>query len=162
MSFAPTQDNTRDLRHAFGRFATGVCIVTADSPDGPVGITVNSFSSVSLDPALVLWAPDKKSNRFDVFANAKNYAIHVLSAEQNTLCKAVAADKFAVTDAIEAINSNGVPLLRDCLARFECEAVNSVDAGDHIVVIGRVDQVTMRDGDALTFFAGSFQRMNAA
>lgn len=162
MQFRPSADNARALRDAFGRFATGVTVVTADGAGGPVGITVNSFSSVSLDPALVLWAPDKGSRRFANFVTAKHYAIHVLSAEQDTLAQAVSRDKHAVANAMEAQNEHGVPLLRDCLARFECERVNLVEAGDHVLVIGRVDAVTMRDGDALTFFAGSFRRMKAA
>ena len=162
MEFHPSAENTRALRDAFGRFATGVTVVTAQGAEGPVGITVNSFSSVSLDPALVLWAPDKGSRRFAEFAAADHYAIHVLSAEQDGLCRAVSRDKHAVNAAMEGVNAQGVPLLGDCLARFECERVKTVDAGDHVLVIGRVDVVSVRAGDALTFFAGSFRRMNAA
>jgi flavin reductase (DIM6/NTAB) family NADH-FMN oxidoreductase RutF len=162
LSFSPGPDNARALRNAFGRFATGVTIVTATTPSGPVGITVNSFSSVSLEPALVLWAPDRNSRRFADFCDARHYAIHVLAADQDALCHDVSRDKFAVSQYIEAHNTANVPLLGGCLARFECEKVNAIDAGDHLLVIGQVDTVTMRDGDALTFFAGSFRRMNAA
>jgi len=70
-------DTKKALRNALGHFATGVTIVTANTPEGPVGITVNSFSSVSLDPALTLWSIDRKGNRYDTFANAQHYAIHI-------------------------------------------------------------------------------------
>lgn len=162
IQFRPSAGNSRALRDAFGRFATGVTVVTTRGATGPVGITVNSFSSVSLDPALVLWAPDRGSRRFAEFADARHYAIHVLSADQHTLAQAVSRDKHAVTQALEGENAQGVPLLRGCLARFECTQVNLVDAGDHVLVIGQVDAVTLHDGDALTFFAGSFRRMKAA
>ena len=80
-SFRPS-DNLKDYRHALGRFATGITVVTATGPDGPVAITVNSFASVSLDPALILWSADKKSRRHDMFAGAEHFVVHVLAASQ--------------------------------------------------------------------------------
>ncbi|MEM7319159.1 MAG: flavin reductase family protein, partial [Pseudomonadota bacterium] len=82
MVFAPDPENTRQLRDAFGKFATGVTVVTCAGADGPLCITANSFSSISLDPALVMWAPGKSSRRFPLFRDAEHYAIHVLAAEQ--------------------------------------------------------------------------------
>ena len=154
-SFIPTSDNTRLLRDAFGRFATGVTIVTTMTKDGPVGITANSFSSVSLDPALVLWAPDKKSRRAVHFTAAKNYVIHVLSADQAELCWAVAKDANGLRGLDLATNAEGQPIIEGCLARFECTQSQVVDAGDHTIILGQVDRATIGDDqDALTFFKG--------
>ena len=81
----PGPDTTREFRDALGRFATGVTVVTTDSEIGPLGITANSFASVSLDPPLVLWAPARFSRRFKAFAETLYFAIHVIGAEQKAL-----------------------------------------------------------------------------
>ncbi|MBD8876216.1 flavin reductase family protein [Roseibium polysiphoniae] len=154
VSFAPDTENTRLLRDAFGRFATGVTVVTTASQDGPVGITANSFSSVSLDPPLVLWAPDKGSRRFGYFEAAEHYAIHVLSHEQGELCQGFAKNAHAFENLEHSINERGVPLIENCLARFECARVAAYEGGDHLIVLGRVVRAEMREGNALTFFAG--------
>lgn len=156
VTFAPKAGNARQLRDAFGRFATGVTVVTAPSEDGPVGIVVNSFSSVSLDPALVLWAPAKTSRRFRYFEAAEHYAIHVLSADQAELCQGFGQNAHGFDGISHQLNDHGVPLIEDCLARFECTKTAAYDGGDHMIVVGRVDQAEMRDGDALTFYAGKF------
>ncbi|MGD1881994.1 MAG: flavin reductase family protein [Paracoccaceae bacterium] len=156
VSFAPDPANERLLRNAFGRFATGVTIVTAPSSDGPVGIVANSFSSVSLDPALVLWSVAKTSRRFPYFEVADHYAIHVLGVEQSALCDGVAKDAYALRDRQLRANADGTPLIEDCLARFECRRMAVHDAGDHAIILGQVQQTEMRDGDPLTFYAGRF------
>lgn len=155
-SFVPGAENTRQLRAAFGRFATGVTIVTATSPDGPVGITANSFSSVSLDPPLVLWAPGKSSRRFVYFEAAEHYAVHVLGADQLELCTTFSKNAFALGAMTHVVNEFGVPLIQNCLARFECRRIACHEGGDHVIVLGEVHRAEMREGDALTFFAGNF------
>lgn len=161
-SFVPTAENTRALRDAFGRFATGVTIVTTMTKDGPVGITANSFSSVSLDPALVLWAPDKTSRRSVFFLEAKHYVIHVLSSEQAELCWQVAKDANALQDMTLALNEDGQPIIEGCLARFECTQTQAVDAGDHTIILGSVDRATLRqEGESLAFFKGKMGSFTA-
>lgn len=163
LSFVPDLNNTRLLRDAFGRFATGVTIVTAATENGPVAITANSFSSVSLTPPLVLWSPDKNSRRFPHFERADHYAIHVLSAEQDDLCWAVAKDAFGLAGIDHQVNDHGVPILDNCLARFECTRSAIYEGGDHAIVLGHVDRATMReDGDALTFYKGQMGLIAAA
>jgi len=153
--FVPDESNTRLLRDAFGRFATGVTIVTAASKNGYVAITANSFSSVSLTPPLVLWSPDKNSRRFSYFENAEHYAIHVLAIEQDALCWDVAKDVFALDDRELNLNAEGVPVLEGCLARFECTKKAVYEGGDHAIVLGQVNRAKMREeGDALAFFKG--------
>ncbi|MBO6511925.1 MAG: flavin reductase family protein [Roseibium sp.] len=154
VTFEPGSENTRLLRDAFGRFATGVTVVTTSSNDGPVGITANSFSSVSLEPPLVLWMPDKGSRRFQYFEDAEHYAIHVLSHEQAEVCNGFVRNAHAFDQLPHTIDDKGVPLIENCLARFECKRFAAYEGGDHLIVLGQVVQAQMRQGDALTFFAG--------
>ena len=154
LTFEPDSENTRLLRDAFGRFATGVTVVTTTSEDGPVGITANSFSSVSLDPPLVLWMPDKGSRRFRYFEDAEHYAIHVLSHHQAEVCNGFVRNAHAFDQLPHTIDDKGVPLIEHCLARFECKRFAAYEGGDHLIVLGQVMQAEMRTGDALTFFAG--------
>ncbi len=153
-TFVPHKDDTRTLRDAFGRFATGVTIVTCDSEDGPICITANSFSSLSLDPPLVMWAGDRNSRRFPYFHKARHFSVHVLSAEQSELCFGCSKDAHALREIDHDRCENGTPLLQGCLARFECEQHSYHDAGDHVIVVGKVLRASMADGDALTFYAG--------
>ncbi|MBT8153525.1 flavin reductase family protein [Epibacterium ulvae] len=160
--FEPDASNARNLRDAFGRFATGVTVVTVGSNEGPVAITANSFSSVSIDPPLVLWSPQKASRRFPYFVEAEYFAVHVLSTEQSDLCWDVAKDMSALSKLDVAQNAEGVPVLEGCLARFECSRHAIYDGGDHEIVVGRVLRVTMRDtGDALGFFKGKMSTFQA-
>ncbi len=158
-TFSPDAETGRMLRDAFGKFATGVTVITATSADGPVAIVANSFSSVSLDPALVLWSVDRAARRFPYFGSADHYAIHVLAVEQGDLCKQVARDAHALKDLPFTLNADGVPLIDHCLARFECRRVAAHDAGDHVIIVGQVQRTEMRDGDPLTFFAGDFGKL---
>ena len=155
-TFTPDVENTRNLRDAFGKFATGVTVVTCASEQGPVCITANSFSSISLDPALVMWAIDKSSRRYPFFSMAEHFAIHILAAEQEELCDACAKDAFTLGKVEHVENEDGVPLISGCLARFECTRVACHDAGDHVIVVGKVTRAEVRDGDALAFYAGKF------
>ena len=161
-AFIPDETNTRLLRDAFGHFATGVTIVTAAFEGKTVAITANSFSSVSLSPPLVLWSPDKNSRRFSYFEKAEHYAIHVLSADQDELCWKVAKDIGGLNELNLAVNSDGVPILDGCLARFECERKAIYDGGDHAIVLGQVTRAVMGEGrEALTFFKGRMGRIAA-
>ncbi|GGG71697.1 flavin oxidoreductase [Salipiger pallidus] len=154
--FDPSDADPRDLRDALGRFVTGVTVVTCNTPDGPVGITANSFASVSLDPPLVLWSPAKNSQRYPFFMAADHFAIHVLLREQVNLCHAFSrsADGFAAATWHEG--PHGVPLLEGCAARFLCEKAAEHDGGDHSILIGHVLSVSTKPGAPLTFNAGAF------
>ena len=161
-AFVPDESNTRLLRDAFGRFATGITIVTAATAEGVVAITASSFSSVSLTPPMVLWSPDRNSRRFPHFERADHYAIHVVAAEQDDLCFRVAKDAGGLRGLDLACNAEGVPVLDGCLARFECSRRAVYDGGDHAIVLGVVNRAEMRDGgEALTFFKGQLGRISA-
>lgn len=151
---APDPKNTRALRDAFARFATGVTVITARSEAGPVAITANSFTSVSLDPALVLWCLGAKSNRFDAFLQAEHYAIHVLAADQRDWCDLFARDGLALAWLPHETNPQGVPVLDGCLARFDCVQRDVHVAGDHRLIVGEVLAAGFRTGPALGFYQG--------
>lgn len=132
--------DTRAFRRALGNFATGVTVVTAASADGrKVGVTANSFNSVSLEPPLILWSIDKRSSSHEVFEAASHFAVNVLAADQIDLSNNFAKprdDRFAGIE-FEA-GEGGAPLLADCAARFHCEKYQQVDGGDHWIMIGKV------------------------
>jgi flavin reductase (DIM6/NTAB) family NADH-FMN oxidoreductase RutF len=149
----------RELRDALGRFATGVTVVTTATEEGPIGITANSFASVSLDPPLVLWSPARKSRRFPGFEAASHFAVHVLSTEQRGLAEAFARsfDPFGAVDFAEGIG--GVPLLAGCTARFECRHEARYDGGDHLIVVGEVLRLEQVDLPPLLFHRGGYREL---
>jgi len=130
----------RAFRRALGNFATGVTVVTAADASGrKVGVTANSFNSVSLDPPLVLWSIDKRSSSHGVFEEASHFAVNVLAADQIELSNNFARpndDRFAGI-AYEP-GEGGAPVFADCAARFHCEKYMQVDGGDHWIMIGKV------------------------
>ena len=155
-SFTPDAETSRAFRDALGRFATGVTVVTTRTDDGPLGITANSFAALSLDPALVLWAPGKFSRRFHAFDQAPYFAIHVLGADQGPLAQHFAANgsDFNLPGVTEGIG--GVPLLSGCLSLFECKRYAAHDGGDHSIIVGEVLRASTMQGPALGFFGGQY------
>jgi flavin reductase (DIM6/NTAB) family NADH-FMN oxidoreductase RutF len=154
--FSPGPDTQRQFRDALGQFGTGVTIVTAMTAAGPIGMTANSFSSVSMDPALVLWCPAKSSGRYKHFAEAKHFAIHVMGSDHESLALAFAQSGKAFGGLQVEISEQGVPLLNECLARFECDMHALHDAGDHVIAVGLVTRAAIRTGQALIFCQGDF------
>lgn len=147
-------EESKAYRTALGTFATGIAIVTANIDGRWIGITVNSFSSISLSPPMIMWAPDKSSRRHDLFASAKNFAVHVLSADQRHICDAFVKSADAFDGLHVELSGEGVPLLKHTLAAFECELDSIIDAGDHSIILGKVDRVHHKPGEALVFCAG--------
>lgn len=130
----------RALRDALGMFATGVTIVTTLAPDGsPVGLTVNSFNSVSLAPPLVLWSLARRAASFDLFMQAGHYAINVLTVRQHALALRFAqrdADRWAGVDWHPG--KSGMPVLAGAAAVFECASRSQYSEGDHTILVGEV------------------------
>ncbi|MDT0681934.1 flavin reductase family protein [Roseicyclus sp. F158] len=157
-AFEPDPSNLRSIRTALGHFGTGVTIVTCAAPDGPLAMTANSFASVSLEPPLVLWSPARKSARHDPFVEARHFAVHVLKDDQEDLARRAAASGRDF-DGIELQHgAAGTPLLPDCLARFECLHYAAHPAGDHTIVLGQIEKVTLGTGTPLLFAQGAFGR----
>ena len=155
-SFEPSADTSRALRDALGRFATGVTVITCNSDQGPLGMTANSFASVSLDPALVLWSPAKASKRYNAFTDAEHFAIHVMTAEQANICNGFAKNGKAFDGYDWHTCSKGVPLIAHCLSRFECTRTAVHDAGDHSIVVGQVTRVSTQAAGPLMFYSGKY------
>jgi flavin reductase (DIM6/NTAB) family NADH-FMN oxidoreductase RutF len=157
-----SQIDSRAFRNALGQFATGVTIITTrDSEGRPTGMTANSFSSLSLEPALVLWSIAKTSSNYAVFAEAKSFAIHVLNAEQQATSGQFArkdTDRFEGVDTID--NATGTPLLTDYLTRFECTTQHRLEGGDHLIIVGRVNNFDVKEGEPLLFFKGNFEQLS--
>jgi flavin reductase (DIM6/NTAB) family NADH-FMN oxidoreductase RutF len=150
----------RRFRDVVGAFPTGVTVVTAP---GPAGLTTNAFSSVSLDPPLVLVCFDNASRTLPAVRESGRYAVNVLRAGQEELAavfasKAIAEDKFA---AVTHTVAHGVPVLDDALAWMACEVVELVEAGDHTIGIGRVDALEVFEGEPLVFFRGRYGTLGA-
>lgn len=154
--FVPGPDTVHDFRSALSRFATGVTVVTCMSERGPLGMTVNSFASVSLDPPLVLWSPAKSSSRHETFLGAEHFVVHILGEEQRDTCMQFTKDglDFNGLDLIQG--EGGAPLISGCLAHFECSKYAAHDAGDHTIIVGRVEAAAAKDGRPLVFSSGSF------
>lgn len=154
--FVPGPDTARDFRNALGQFATGVTVVTCQSELGPLGITANSFASVSLDPPLVLWSPAKASKRFAAFEAAEHYAIHIIAEDQVDVCGRFVKNgtDFDGLDWIES--DEGVPLITGCLARFECTRHAIHEGGDHAIIVGHVTGAAIGQGKPLLFAKGAY------
>ncbi|KKB63416.1 hypothetical protein WM40_11795 [Robbsia andropogonis] len=150
------------FRRVLGHFATGVTVITTRDVDGrPVGMTANSFNSVSLDPPLVLWSLARRATSHAVFASARYWAVHVLSEEQEALSRRFATrdiDRFAGLDMLGGYG--GTPLLVGCAARFECETASLHEGGDHTILIGKVLAVEQHAPAApLVFHGGRYRRL---
>lgn len=146
----------REFRDALGRFATGVTLVTAEGPEGAAGFVANSFASVSLDPPLVLWSPARRSARFDIFASAPRYAIHVLGVEQFALIERFARGGPGFDGLAHERTPEGVPVIPGALARFDCRQVACHDGGDHSIILGHVERFALRGGAPLVFSQGAY------
>ena len=152
----------RTFRDALGLFVTGVTVITTQDGAGqPVGITANSFNSVSLDPALVLWSVGRQSRSLPAFEQADHFAVHILRVDQQNLSDRFAtamADKFAGL-ALET-GLGGIPLLSEYAARLQCSIYGRHPAGDHIVFIASVDRLDLnRAAKPLVYHGGQYARL---
>jgi flavin reductase (DIM6/NTAB) family NADH-FMN oxidoreductase RutF len=149
----------RDYRKALGQFATGVTVVTARASDGRrVGVTINSFSSVSLDPPLLLWSLSRQAPSFTDFSTATHFAVNVLEAKQHHLSRQFSTplpDKFAGVECVEG--AAGVPILSGVIAHFVCRKVRQYDGGDHVIFVGEVEEYKYSDGEPLVFHSGRYR-----
>ena len=158
------QDERRHFRNTLAMFATGVAVITAPRKSGvPVGITVASFNSVSLDPPLILFSVDRRCQSLDDLCATSSYAVNVLSEAQQDLSNRFAKANSGKWDGIDAAarDGHGHVLLPDALATFECEPYARHDGGDHVIFIGRVVRhQARRDGRPLVFFGGRYRALD--
>jgi flavin reductase (DIM6/NTAB) family NADH-FMN oxidoreductase RutF len=155
-TFTPDAANARAFRDALGQFATGVTVITTEGPEGPMGFTANSFASLSLDPALVLWSPAKSSLRFPIYAQAAHYTIHVLGADQSDLSRRFVRGGAGFEGLTHERTPEGVPVIPGTLARFDCAHWAAYEGGDHLIVVGLVLRCALNGGAPLVFSQGSY------
>lgn len=147
------------FRDVLGSYPTGVCVITSVDPDGVRhGLVVGSFTSISLDPPLVGFFPDKRSSSWPRIGATGRFCVNVLGASQLDLCRRFASkadDKFA--ELAHGQSPAGLPLLDDALAWIDCTIERVVDIGDHLLVVGAVEALGKReDGTPLMFFRGGY------
>lgn len=153
----------REFRNALGTFATGITVITTSGDTSePVGITANSFTSVSLEPPLILWCLDNDADSFDAFQNNTHFGVHVLHQGQEDISQRFATkntDKFADINWI--MSESGTPKLDDFAVYFECERENIHVAGDHIIIVGRVLSIEQKNtATPLLYYSGSYRTLS--
>jgi 3-hydroxy-9,10-secoandrosta-1,3,5(10)-triene-9,17-dione monooxygenase reductase component len=160
----PAVDPAR-YREVIGSFATGVAIVTADSPEGPAGLTTNAVSSLSLDPLLLLVCFDNDSRTLPVVQSSGRFAVNILRAGDEELAR-VFASKRVAREKFEAVThrvAHGVPVLDDALAWLACDLEQLHTAGDHTIGIGRVTHIDAdTTGEPLLFYRGRFAALKGS
>ena len=153
--------SSRQLRDALGCFATGITVVTAH-PEGyqPIGLTVNSFASVSLDPPLVLWSLDRNSENVTPFLQSDHFGVNILEAGQADI-----SGRFATRgrhnmapDEFETWKT-GAPILVETLAQFDCKVFKKFEGGDHMIFLGEVVQIASGQGNPLLYAAGDYRQL---
>lgn len=150
------------LRAALGRFATGVTLVTVAGPKGPLGMTANSFTSVSLEPPLILWCPACASARHDAMVGAARFALHVLAEDQEEIAHGFSQAGDAFDKCVWRADTDGLPLIDGCTARFVCETETRLPAGDHSIVLARLISAETNPQSGLVFASGRYRRLSSS
>lgn len=159
MDPTPPAISASRFREVLGQYPTGVAVITSRSRDGePIGMVVGSFGSVSLDPPLVAFMPDRKSSTWEKLQQLDSYCVNILGAHQEGVCRSIASkrpDKFA---GIEwTVSEHGNPVIAGSIARIECRKETVHEAGDHLIVIGRVQELAAgTPGTPLLFYRGGY------
>jgi flavin reductase (DIM6/NTAB) family NADH-FMN oxidoreductase RutF len=159
--------DTRTFRNICGRFATGVNVVTTRSGDERVGMTVNAFSSLSLEPMLILFCADVRTRTCRAVEASGIFAVNILSAAQQNVSDVFAgrtgvdgSQRFNGVDFTTAVT--GAPILSGCIGYFDCRVVDKFPGGDHVIFVGQVEAAEQFDGEPLLFYAGRYRELKAA
>lgn len=155
--------DNRMLRDVMGRFATGVCVLATNRPDGKtIGMTVNSFSSVSLDPPLVLVCLSAKSSRSKHFIEAEQFSIAILGEDQESVSNHFSQPGEGLADGVEIESGEtGVPVIQNCAANIECKFESVHEGGDHFIVVGRVAQTQHnKNARPLLYYQGAYRGLD--
>ncbi|HYC05487.1 MAG TPA: flavin reductase family protein [Azospirillaceae bacterium] len=156
--------DAREFRHTLGRFATGIAVATTlDGEGNPVGVTVNSVTSVSLDPPLVLFCLDRNANTLPLFQSGRGFALNILTEEQrdfsHRFSRGHATDRW---DGVpRAAWETGSPILEGCLANLDCELYGSHEGGDHVIIVGKVVKLAFAaEGRPLLYWCGAYRHID--
>ena len=152
----------REMRDTVGLFATGVCIMTTMYEGEAIGMTANSFSSLSLDPALALWNIQNDSDCFAAFTDCQYFAINILAADQADLSNSCAKKNQHDLSADQySVGANGQPVINGALATLECSLWARYPGGDHEIIVGEISQLQRNAGEPLLFFSGGYKHIGA-
>jgi len=146
----------RLFRDAMGKFATGITVVSIYDHYEPIGMTVNAFMSISLDPKLIAISIDEDAGMYDQLKNTKTFGVSLLKEEQKDLSMIFARQKEKDRE-IEFIEQNNVPVINNSLATLSCEVDQKVEAGDHLIIIAEVTDLTIQDGLPILYFGGKYR-----
>ena len=146
------------FRDAFGRFVTGVCVVTSFGPDGPSGLTANAVSSLSLDPPLMIVCFDRNSRTLAAVEHSRRFGVHFLARSQEETAARFASkqpeqEKFA---GVRWTERSGVPALEDCVGGLACDLDRLLPGGDHMIGVGEVADLWSAEGEPLVFYRGGY------
>jgi flavin reductase (DIM6/NTAB) family NADH-FMN oxidoreductase RutF len=150
-----------DFRRVLGHFASGVTLITTCDADArPAGLTASAFTSVSLDPPLVLVCVDHKAQSFPALAESRRFAVNILRGDQEHLSRRFASTRLDKFDGVAFVLSDlGLPLIEGALAHIECVTVNAHAEGDHTIFVGRVERAATGDGEPLLYYRGRYARL---
>jgi flavin reductase (DIM6/NTAB) family NADH-FMN oxidoreductase RutF len=152
--------NSRGFRDALGHFATGVAVISAAGSQGaPIGVTVNSFASVSLDPPLILWSLDVGSDRYQELMKVSRFGVNILSLEEKAISQRLSRKgEMSIDTSDITMGQHDIPLLSKAIAHFECDVERRIEAGDHVIFLGRVLACSHSSHDQpLIYFRGSYR-----
>lgn len=157
-------DLQQQFKQALGNYPTGVTVVTAFTEDHqPIGLTVNSFASVSLDPTLILWSIDKKSSLLEPFVKADKFAVNILAEDQANVCMIFATkveDRFGQISWEKS--ERDLPVIHGSQSQLECKTFQQIDAGDHIIFIGEVLHIHNEEKSPLLYHKRNFGAIPAS
>jgi len=158
------EDKQMLFKEVMGNYPTGVTIVTTIDHEGnPVGLTVNSFASVSLDPLLILWSIDHKVSTLEAFTDGESFAVHVLAGDQQELCKTFSSkniDRFSLCNW--STSEHNLPIIDGAFAVLQCKTFNKVEAGDHTILIGEVIDIQIEKKEPMLYHRRRFSSIPTA
>ena len=150
-----SSDQVNTFKAAMANYPTGVTIVTTiDNKNNPIGLTVNSFASVSLDPLLILWSIDKRVSTYHIFKKVDKFAVNILSEDQAAIASLFASrnrDRFANCEW--NFSKNNLPIIKGAAAALQCETFKRVEAGDHTILIGEITDISFENNPPLLYHA---------
>lgn len=150
----------RLFRDAMGKFATGITIVTLEDDNEVYGITVNAFMSISLNPKLIAISIDEDASIYDRIQNVKGFGISILKEEQKEIAM-IFAKQIKKDREIDYFINDGVPVIRNSLATIVCQVRNKVKAGDHMIIIAEVTELTVEEGEPILYSGGNYRTVEA-
>lgn len=151
--------NDRLFREAMGKFATGITVVTADYDDEIIGMTVNAFMSISLDPKLIAISIDESASMYDKLQEKGKFGVSILKEEQKDISM-IFAKQIEKDREINFLRQDDIPVIEDSLVTISCQVKDKVKAGDHLIFIAEVSDIAINEGEPLIYAGSQYQSLN--